>query len=71
MAEFAGGGGSAHSAGIVCGVSPEVGLQTIIDDYSSNTVMLTLTFLASAYAVTIAAVCIFSILKIAFGGVRP
>jgi succinate dehydrogenase / fumarate reductase membrane anchor subunit len=47
------------------------GLQTIIDDYSSTTVRLTLTLLASAYAVTIAAVCIFSILKIAFGGVRP
>jgi succinate dehydrogenase / fumarate reductase membrane anchor subunit len=47
-----------------------LGLQTIIDDYSSDTLRLTLTFLAQAYAVTIATLCIFSILRIALGGVR-
>jgi succinate dehydrogenase / fumarate reductase membrane anchor subunit len=47
-----------------------LGLQTIIDDYSSDTLRLTLTFLAHAYAVTISTLCIFSILKIALGGVR-
>jgi succinate dehydrogenase / fumarate reductase membrane anchor subunit len=46
-----------------------LGLQVVIEDYVHEGTKIILTLLANAYVVAIAALCIFSILKIAFGGV--
>jgi succinate dehydrogenase / fumarate reductase, membrane anchor subunit len=46
-----------------------LGLQVVIEDYVHEGTKIALTLLANAYAVTIAVLCVFSILKIAFGGV--
>jgi succinate dehydrogenase / fumarate reductase, membrane anchor subunit len=46
-----------------------LGLQVVIEDYVHEGTKIVLTLLANAYAVTIAVLCVFSILKIAFGGV--
>jgi succinate dehydrogenase / fumarate reductase membrane anchor subunit len=46
-----------------------LGLQVVIEDYAHEAPKVILTLLANAYAIVIAVLCIFSILKIAFGGV--
>ena len=46
-----------------------LGLQVVIEDYVHEGPKIAMTLLTTAYAVAIAALSIFSILKIAFGGV--
>ena len=46
-----------------------LGLQVVIEDYSHEGSRIVLTLLASIWAVVVAALCVFAILKIAFGGV--
>ncbi len=46
-----------------------LGLQVVIEDYVHEGPKIAMTLLVTAYAVAIAALCLFSILKIAFGGV--
>ena len=48
-----------------------LGLQVVIEDYVHEGSKVVLTLLANAWTVAIAALCLFSILKIAFGGVAP
>jgi succinate dehydrogenase / fumarate reductase membrane anchor subunit len=47
-----------------------LGLQVIIEDYVTESVKLTLTLLANAYVIGAVTLCLFSILKIGFGGVK-
>ena len=46
-----------------------LGFQVVIEDYVHEGPKIAMTLLANAWAVGLAAVCLFSILKIAFGGV--
>ncbi|USI73612.1 succinate dehydrogenase, hydrophobic membrane anchor protein [Sphingomonas morindae] len=47
-----------------------LGLQVFIEDYTHESVKIFWTLVFNAYALAAGALCIFSILKIAFGGVQ-